>query len=80
MTKSVVVHGPQGTGKTRHADALRQHFGLTAIHDEWSQHDRLPLRDTLVLTHENPAALGLDEIGVQCIAIDEALRMAGIDQ
>lgn len=34
MKRSVVVFGPQGTGKTLNAEALKDHFGLGYIWDE----------------------------------------------
>ncbi len=33
--KPVIVLGPQGIGKTRHADALMQAFGATTLVDDW---------------------------------------------
>lgn len=70
--KSIIVHGPQGCGKTLNAEALRVHYGLAHVQDSWSRRDRLPLRDTLVLTHETPEALGLDELGLQIVPYDDA--------
>lgn len=57
---SVIVYGPQGCGKTRHADALRKHFELDKIYDQdcapvTSFHD-LPKSGHLILTHERPPA------------------------
>lgn len=31
MNKSVIVYGPQGCGKTRHAKGIAAHFGLTKV-------------------------------------------------
>lgn len=50
---SVVVYGPPGCGKTRHAEALRVHFGLTNVHDDWVSGTDFPRTDTLVLTQES---------------------------
>lgn len=37
MNKSVIVYGPQGCGKTRYAERIREHFGLERIVGElWS--------------------------------------------
>lgn len=74
MSKSVVVHGPQACGKTRNAEALRKHYGLTSILDDWNPHERLPLRDTLVLTNANPESLGLHSLGVDVIAFEQAIE------
>ena len=30
----VVITGPQGSGKTLHADALRKHYGLSRVLDD----------------------------------------------
>lgn len=48
----VVITGPQGSGKTVHAEALCAHFGLARILDDesWCPGDPIPA-DTLVLTH-----------------------------
>lgn len=42
MTESLIVHGPQGCGKTRHAQALAAHFGCSQIVDGWNGTDSLP--------------------------------------
>ena len=31
MTKAVIIYGPQGSGKTRHAEALRVLFGKAQV-------------------------------------------------
>ncbi len=76
IKKSVVVFGPQGCGKTRNAEALRVHYGLAHVPDNWNSRDRLPLQDTLVLTHESPAALHLDELGLQIVPYADAIAAA----
>ena len=45
----VIVYGPQGCGKTRNAQAIAKHLGLTNIIDEWCPGYELPA-DTLALT------------------------------
>lgn len=52
-TSSVVIYGPQGCGKTMHAEALREHFELDQVVDEWDGQSRFPHTGALVLTH-NP--------------------------
>lgn len=47
---SVVVYGPQGCGKTRNADALRQHFGLEHVRDLDPLIGVRPAHGTLFLT------------------------------
>ncbi len=54
---SIIVYGPQGCGKTRHAEELRAHFGLTRVVDDYVL-GPLP-DDALVLTNipNRPGAL-----------------------
>lgn len=35
MEKSWILHGPQGSGKTRIAAELAAALGLSHVHDEW---------------------------------------------
>lgn len=35
MYNTLVVHGPQGCGKTRNANLLRDRFGCRDVVDEW---------------------------------------------
>lgn len=35
MRKVVIVFGPPATGKTRNAEALKEHFGCTRVVDNW---------------------------------------------
>jgi len=70
--QGVVITGPQGSGKTRHAEALRAHFGLAHILDDESWHAGDPVPDdTLVLTNE-----AADE-GIAIEAALAALRQPG---
>jgi len=47
---SIVIYGPQGCGKTRHANELALHFRKTQMIDDWIPGDDLP-EDALVLTN-----------------------------
>lgn len=61
MKRSVIVFGPKGSGKTQHAEALRQHFGMERIVDNWDGSRPYPSYDCLVLTnnaHPSIAARG----------------------
>lgn len=51
----VIIYGPQGSGKTKHAEALKQHFGCTRI-VEWDERPQgQALRDgDLALTNLEP--------------------------
>lgn len=50
MSETIVIHGPQGCGKTVHAAALAAAFGCTKIIDEWNGADPL-LPGVLALTN-----------------------------
>lgn len=63
---SLIIYGPQGCGKTRNAQRLAAHFGLTHILDddeEWNEQRPLPA-DTLVLTNQEgiPGALNFHQV------------------
>lgn len=45
----VIIYGPPASGKTRHAEALRDYFGLSFIVDEWPA-TYPPVQNTLYLT------------------------------
>jgi hypothetical protein len=55
--KSVIVHGPQGCGKTRNAELLKKHFRLTHIVDgleDVRRANELRSEGTLYLAQMNP--------------------------
>lgn len=54
---TVFVSAPQGAGKSRHAETLRQLFGCTQIVDEWDGSSAVP-PGSLVLTNIAPVAGG----------------------
>ena len=61
--KSIVVYGPQGCGKTRHAKAIAEAFGLTTIVDDWDPRDPVLRRQsigTLFLTNVQPYGTAFD--------------------
>ncbi|MFV2946448.1 AAA family ATPase [Pseudomonas japonica] len=56
LPKSVLVHGPQGCGKTTNAAAIAAALDLKDVLDDWQAGAPVPLLDTLVLTNaDNPA-------------------------
>ena len=67
---SVVVYGPQGSGKTLHAEALRKHFHLDTVIEADAPHQvrKAPVKGALVLTIWAP------EDTRHALHIDEALR------
>lgn len=68
--KSVVVYGPQGSGKTLHAEALRKHFELATVFEGDFPHEvrKAPATDALILTINAP------EDSRRALHIDEALH------
>ena len=61
--RAVIVCGPQGCGKTRHAAALAAHFGVDRIIDEWMPGDRV-----------EPDALHLSQVEVPGAVAYESLK------
>jgi hypothetical protein len=51
MAASVIVTGPKACGKTRSAEALRRHFGLVDVVDDWDGRSAVPMAGTLILTN-----------------------------
>lgn len=70
----IVIHGPQGCGKTRHAQALAKHFGCDRIVDDWEGEDRRA--GTLVLTNDVEPASILP--GMVVLPFADAMRRAGL--
>ena len=68
--KSVVVYGPQGSGKSFHAEALRKHFQLDIVAEADAPHQvrKMPATGALVLTIDAPEGTR------RALHIDEALR------
>lgn len=84
MPTSIIVHGPAGCGKTRHASALARHFDLPKVLDtgrDGVQLDRLPhtaFSNTLVLTNDPPELLPPQHRSLfTVIPYDQAAQAAG---
>lgn len=74
---SIIIIGPAGCGKTRHADALRRHYGLDRVIDTGAELDRryvVPATGALVLTIEPMSA----PPGVRTINFTDAAASARI--
>lgn len=69
IMKSVIVHGPQGCGKSLHADELRKGFKLDRIVDGWDGQHREPI-GVLYLTNHVPARFTNDR---RVFSLKEAL-------
>jgi len=52
--EAIIVHGPQGSGKTRNAEAIRTALVLNGIVDPWVPGDAV-LPGHLHLTNVNPS-------------------------
>lgn len=74
--KSWIVYGPQGCGKTRHADLLAEFLGCRAYVDEWdmTQGSFSVSNGWLYLAAERPAWVPAG--ARRCISLDEALALA----
>lgn len=77
--KTVFIYGPQGSGKTRNAEGLLKHFGLsTAVDLAELDRRRLPLFDHLVLCVEDPRDRVIPAGSRRVYSIDQALQLAGL--
>lgn len=74
MMQAVIIHGPQGCGKTRHAKDFCELYGCTAWTDDWLPCEPL-VPGLLHLTFEVPS--GLPGRDVQIISFDEAMKALG---
>lgn len=82
---SIIVYGPQGCGKTKHAEALRAHFNCDAVVDEaeWPKGQRELAKfkagnDLLLITaDEVPAKLGTENRRIY--SFEDAAAEAGIN-
>lgn len=72
---TVVIHGPRGCGKTKHAEAFARRFGCTQIVDDWDGVSELPL-DALALTNAASIRPPADARVISFAVADWHLRMA----
>jgi replication-associated recombination protein RarA len=54
MEKSIIVYGPQGSGKTTLAPEIMKHFGLKKLIDGAKPGGHIPKHGALVLTNVTP--------------------------
>lgn len=84
---SIIVYGPQGCGKTKHAEALRAHFNCDAVVDEaeWPKGQRELAKfkagnDLLLITaDEAPGIVTSQPIHRRIFSFEEAAAEAGLD-
>lgn len=75
MNASIIVHGPQGCGKTRNAERMRKALGLSRVIDtglERMPDSHIPHNGVLVLT--NDANLRASP-GIHRVSFEVAMRM-----
>jgi MoxR-like ATPase len=79
MSNTIVIHGPQGCGKTRNAKKLAAHFGCARIVDDWNGRDRVEA-GSLVLT--NSMVFGIKAsalpVGRRFVPFSMAMAEAGL--
>jgi len=81
--KSVIVHAPQGSGKTLHAEKLRKHFRLDRIEDEFEllRANEIQSTGVLYLAALNPLqtcrASNVKALGIRVVALKDALQQSG---
>lgn len=76
MSHTVVIHGPQGSGKTRSAQALAAHFNCSRIVDDWNGLGRVE-RGVLALTSAPEFVV---PAWAQVMSFDEAMEKSGLHQ
>ncbi|PPE75444.1 hypothetical protein C3942_00685 [Solimonas fluminis] len=59
-TRSIIVFGPPGCGKTRDRKRIAKHYRLTRIRDNWDPTQVFTSVDTLHLTNAPPPGDGRD--------------------
>lgn len=65
--KTIVIHGPQGCGKTTNAEVLMMYHGCARVQDDWD--GEAPLQPgTLALTNREPP---------YAVDVDLVIRFAG---
>jgi len=83
MAKSVVVYGPQGSGKARHGRAIAEKHGLSRVidlEDVQLMGERLQRHGFLYLScSESYAGRAANLLGTSVIHIDQALVSIGVD-
>ena len=74
----VIIHGPQGCGKSMYARSLASYFGMDRIHDGWSATQGMPPEGTLVLTNDKKSAkqAARHRVGVVCLSFDQEICLA----
>lgn len=84
MAKSIVVYGPQGSGKTRHGRAIAERHGLSRVidlEDVQLMGERLQRQGFVYLScSQSYAERAAGLLGTEVIHIDQALAGIGGSQ
>lgn len=75
LTKSVVVFGPKGCGKTTYASLIAAALGLTQIIDDGDSRQKFPALGALILTCETPCE---GAFNLRTMAFDEAVKLVPV--
>jgi MoxR-like ATPase len=76
---TILIHGPQGCGKTRNAQALAAHFGCSKVVDDWNGRDRV-VAGALVLTNIDNWKASALPTARRVVPFAKAMREAGLAQ
>lgn len=77
MSNTVLIHGPQGCGKTRSAQALAAHFGCSQVVDDWNGRDPIAA-GSLVLTNVEDWKARALPTSRRVLPFASAMREAGL--
>jgi MoxR-like ATPase len=79
MSNTVVIHGPQGCGKTRNAQALAAHFGCSRIVDDWNGQSKIE-EGSLVLINSMVFRIKASAlpVGRRFVPFSKAMAEAGL--
>lgn len=76
--RSVIVHGPQGCGKTTNAEAIREALGLSAVVDDWKRGQPFPVDGALILTNDDGIFHTVHRQVFRVLSFDDAMAETGV--
>ena len=77
MSNTVLIHGPQGCGKTRNAQALAAHFGCSRIVDDWNGQSKIEEGSLVLTSHDGWKSSALPAVR-RAIPFARAMKEAGV--
>jgi MoxR-like ATPase len=79
QSPTVIIYGPQGCGKTRNAEQLRQAFGLERVIElDDGDTQAIPSHGALVLTNRDDATSMRAPWPCRRMSFDQAMSHAGM--